>query len=114
MAICAAIAPYEDARGVARRLVEEHGQFVEIFINTPLNECETRDRKGLYAKARAGILQGMTGIDDPYEAPSNCEIDIPSHKLSVSESVDQIMDYLTEKGYVVLPNKGSSVHQDDE
>ena len=114
MAICAAIAPYEDARGVARRLVEEHGQFVEIFINTPLNECETRDRKGLYAKARAGILKGMTGIDDPYEAPSNCEIDIPSHKLSVSESVDQIMDYLTEKGYVVLPNKGSSVHQDDE
>ena len=100
IAVCAAIAPYEDARNVARRLVEENGNFVEIFINTPLEECETRDRKGLYAKARAGKLKGMTGIDDPYEAPSNCEIDIPSHKLSVSESVDQIMDYLMDNGFV--------------
>ena len=103
MAVCAAIAPYEDARSVARRLVEEHGKFVEIFVNTPLEHCEARDRKGLYAKARAGELKGMTGIDDPYEAPLKCEIDLPSHELSVSESVDRIMEYLVDQGYVVLP-----------
>ena len=103
MAVCAAIAPYEDARNVARRLVEEHGKFVEIFVNTPLEHCEARDRKGLYAKSRAGILKGMTGIDDPYEAPPACEIDLPSHELSVSESVDRIMDFLIEKNYIVLP-----------
>jgi sulfate adenylyltransferase len=103
MAICAAIAPYEDARGVARRLVEEHGKFIEIFVNTPLSHCEQRDRKGLYAKARAGELKGMTGIDDPYEAPLACEIDLPSHELAVHESVDRIMDYLTEHGFVALP-----------
>jgi sulfate adenylyltransferase len=98
MAICAAIAPYENARNVARSLVEEQGQFVEIFVSASLEACEDRDRKGLYAKARAGDLKGMTGIDDPYEAPTKCEINIPSHELSVAESVDQIMDYLKERG----------------
>ena len=104
MAVCAAIAPYSEARNEARRLVEEaNGRFVEVFVNTPLSHCEKRDRKGLYAKARAGTLKGMTGIDDPYEEPQECEIDLPSHELTVAESVDRIMDFLASKGYIHLP-----------
>ena len=92
-AICAAIAPFEAARRQARELVDPTtSRFIEIFVDTPLEECEERDRKGLYAKARKGIIKGMTGIDDPYETPQNPEIRISS--VSIDGAVDQIIDYL--------------------
>ena len=67
--IVAAISPYEAARRTARALVEPHGAFIEVHVATPLTVCESRDPKGLYARARAGELKGFTGIDDPYEPP---------------------------------------------
>jgi sulfate adenylyltransferase len=102
LSMCAAIAPYADARNTARRLVEEYGRFIEIHVDTPLAECENRDRKGLYAKARAGELKGMTGIDDPYEVPEDPEIRVVTGG-GVAHEVDQIMDYLREQGYIALP-----------
>ncbi len=99
IAICAAIAPYKEARNIARRLVESQGVFVEIYINTPIDECEARDRKGLYAKARAGTLKGMTGIDDPYEIPINPEICVETGN-GVSKEIDQIMQYLYSEGLI--------------
>ena len=69
-------APYEKTRNEVRSMIEEVGGFVEIYVNTPLEECEKRDRKGLYAQARAGKIKGFTGIDDPYEVPINPEIEI--------------------------------------
>src|SRR3712207_3204545 len=72
--VVAAIAPYEEARQQARKLVEEHGRFVLVHLSTPLEVCEQRDVKGLYAKARAGEIAGFTGVSDPYEAPVRAEI----------------------------------------
>jgi sulfate adenylyltransferase len=104
IAVCAPIAPYEATRAEARKMNEEVGGFVEIFVSTPLEECERRDRKGLYAKARAGTLKGMTGIDDPYEEPKNAELVLDASKLSIAESVDQIITYLKDNGYIVNNN----------
>ena len=99
IAICAAIAPYKESRKVARNLVESHGVFMEIYIDTPIDECEARDRKGLYAKARAGTLKGMTGIDDPYEIPNNPEVCVKTGK-GVSKEVEQIIEYLHREGFL--------------
>ena len=95
--ICAAIAPFTKSRETARKLVEEKGgKFVEIFVDVGLDVCEKRDRKGLYNKARKGLIPKFTGIDSPYEKPKNAEIIIQSDKLSIKESVDQIYEYLRE------------------
>ncbi len=99
LAICAAIAPYAAARKSARDLVEAEGSFIEIFVDTTLEECERRDRKGLYAKARSGKLKGMTGIDDPYEAPEAAEITVETSN-TVSDSVQKITDYLVLHGFI--------------
>lgn len=98
VAITCAIAPYESARNQSREMVSQHGNFIEVYIDTPVEECSKRDRKGLYEKARKGLLKGMTGIDDPYEEPQNPEIKIDSSNCTVSEAVDQIMEYLVGKG----------------
>jgi adenylylsulfate kinase-like enzyme len=71
-----------------------------VFINAPIEVCEQRDRKGLYAKARAGLIKGFTGIDDPYEAPENPEIEIETAKLSVEEAAEKILAYLEEEGFI--------------
>ena len=71
IAICAPIAPYAETRRRVREMIEPHGGFIEIHVATPLKVCEQRDRKGLYAKARAGLIKGFTGISDPYEVPEN-------------------------------------------
>ena len=71
IAICAPIAPYAKTRAEIRRTIEAYGGFIEVFVATPLEVCEQRDRKGMYAKARAGLIKGYTGIDDPYEAPES-------------------------------------------
>jgi sulfate adenylyltransferase len=96
IAICAPIAPYSEARIEARQLVESHGRFVEIHISTPLEVCESRDRKGLYAAARAGRIKGFTGIDDPYETPVSPELRIDTSTVTVAAAADQVHTWLRE------------------
>lgn len=98
--LSAFVSPYIVDRDKVRELVED-GEFVEVFVDAPLAVCEERDVKGLYKKAREGIIKGFTGIDDPYEAPLNAEITIDTSKVSLEGSVDIILDYLNERG--VLP-----------
>jgi adenylylsulfate kinase len=89
------ISPYRDDRNQVRRIHQEMGLiFVEIFVDCDLASAENRDPKGLYKKARAGEIKNFTGIDDPYEAPNNAEIHLVSDKMSLSEEVNFIMDYL--------------------
>jgi sulfate adenylyltransferase len=101
IALCAPIAPYAATRKAARELISQQGAFIEIYLATPLSICEARDRKGLYAKARAGLLPGFTGIDAPYEAPESPEIMINTALLSVDECVNMIMDKLFHWGYFI-------------
>ena len=101
MAICCPIAPYEDARAYARAQAEAAGGgFVLVHVATPLERCEQRDRKGLYAKARAGLITGMTGIDDPYEEPLDAEITIDTSDMSVDEAVRAVLEQLADEGWV--------------
>jgi len=88
--VVAAIAPYDAAREEARELVEEHGRFVLVHLATPLEVCEQRDVKGLYAKARAGEIPVFTGVSDPYEEPSRAELTIDTSVTPLEESVAQI------------------------
>ena len=74
--------------------------FVEVYANAPLEVCEERDVKGLYAKARAGEIKGFTGIDDPYEAPAGPEVELRTDELSVEESAQKVVDKLIESGYL--------------
>ncbi len=100
IAICAPIAPYPESRHYNRELISRYGGYVEVHMNTPLAVCEQRDRKGLYAKARAGIVKGVTGIDDPYIAPQHPEIVIDTTQLTPSEAAREIMLYLEQEGYI--------------
>ena len=100
IAICAPIAPYESVRDYVRNLNTQHGSFVEIYVATPLEECERRDRKGLYAKARKGEIKQFTGISDPYEEPENPEIKIDTSSLMPMEAAQEIMLYLLKEGYI--------------
>lgn len=98
--LCAAIAPYQAARDVNRSLISQCGGYIEVYLATPLAVCEARDRKGIYAKARARELQGLTGVDDPYEVPANPEITIDTSDLTIEESANKIIEYLCEEGYL--------------
>jgi sulfate adenylyltransferase len=100
IAICAPIAPYTHTRRQVRELVSSVGGFIEVFVSTPIEVCEKRDRKGLYAKARAGIVKGFTGIDDPYEAPVNAEIEIDTQNLSPDLAAHRILITLEKLGYI--------------
>jgi sulfate adenylyltransferase len=100
IAICAPIAPYDSVRKEVRAMVEEGGGFVLVHVATPLEICEGRDRKGLYAKARAGIVKEFTGISDPYEAPENAELVIDTTEVSPDEAAQQIILHLEREGYV--------------
>ena len=75
-------------------------QFIEVFVNTPLEVCEDRDIKGLYAKARSGEIKGFTGIDDPYEEPVNPEIMVTTEKKTPKECAQEIIDYLEGRGFL--------------
>jgi len=99
MVICAAVSPYRSVRDEVRQMVGDD-QFVEVFVNTPLEECERRDIKGMYAKARRGEITGFTGIDDPYEAPLNAEIELDTVGASAEENARRILHYLAEQGFV--------------
>lgn len=100
IAICAPIAPYEQHRKDVRALVAPHGGFALVHIATPLEECEQRDRKGLYAQARAGIIKGFTGIDDPYETPSDAELTIDTMTGTPEDAADQILAWLRAEGFI--------------
>lgn len=100
VAICAPIAPYAATRRQIRQSIESYGGFVEVYVGTPLEVCERRDRKGLYAKARAGLVKGFTGIDDPYEAPENPEVFIDTTDLTPDEAVQEVLLYLERAGYI--------------
>jgi len=94
LAVCAPIAPYDETRKWVRGIVEAAGgagAFVLVWISTPLEECERRDVKGLYAKARAGEIKGLTGIDDPYEQPLDAELVIDTTHVSVEAAVEEIL-----------------------
>ncbi len=97
--LSAFVSPYKRDRDAVRELVEEN-EFVEVFVKCPVEVCEQRDVKGLYKKAREGIIKGFTGIDDPYEEPSNPEIVIDTDAQNLEESTDIIIAYLTERGVV--------------
>ena len=99
IAICAPIAPYRLDRQFNRDMIDPLGGYIEIFVNTPLEICEQRDVKGLYAKARKGLLKQFTGIDDPYEKPENAEIVIDSSDEDPEILVDQILDQIHKMGY---------------
>jgi len=94
IAICAPIAPYDATRQHVRELIEPHGGFILVHVATPVETCEQRDRKGLYAKARAGILKEFTGISDPYEEPKNAEVVINTADLSPEEAAQEIILHL--------------------
>ena len=98
--VVAAISPYREARAQARAIVEEHGTFVEVWVNAPADECAERDVKGLYAKAAAGEITGMTGVDDPYEAPEAPEVVVDTVALEPQESCRVVLDYLERIGAI--------------
>jgi sulfate adenylyltransferase len=99
MAVCAAVSPYRATRNDVRSLFnEEH--YIEVFVDTPLEVCEARDTKGLYARARRGEIRGFTGIDDPYEAPRHPEIRVDTTNLTPEENAHCILKLLIERGFV--------------
>ncbi|MDH3316422.1 MAG: bifunctional sulfate adenylyltransferase/adenylylsulfate kinase [Gammaproteobacteria bacterium] len=100
VAICAPIAPYHETRRTVREMISAEGGFIEIYVSTPLDVCEARDRKGLYAKARAGLLKNFTGIDDPYEEPENPEMVIDTRALSAELAAHRILVKLESMGYI--------------
>ena len=93
------ISPFRSERRMAREMLEE-GEFIELFVDTPLEVCEERDPKGLYEKARAGEIKHFTGIDSEYEEPENAEIILHSAEQSVEQLAKQTLKYLNDEGYV--------------
>ena len=100
IAICAPIAPYDQTRKDVRAMIEEGGGFILVHVATSLEECEARDRKGFYAKARAGIIKEFTGISDPYEEPADAEMVIQTEELTAEEAAHEIILYLEREGYI--------------
>ncbi len=100
IAICAPIAPYERIRREVKGMISPVGGFLLVHVSTPVEVCETRDRKGLYAKARAGIIKEFTGISDPYEEPSDADLAFDTTDLSPEECVQQIILHLEKEGYI--------------
>ena len=97
--LTAFISPYREDRDKNRR-IQEDGDFIEVYVNTPLAECERRDPKGLYVKARAGTILEFTGISAPYEAPENPEVVLHTASETPEESAMHVIEYLREKGYL--------------
>ncbi len=95
--LCCFISPYRQAREEARRLI---GSFVEIYVNAPLEVCESRDTKGLYARARAGEITEFTGVSDPYEPPEKPDIELKTDQESVSVSAEKVISFLQQHGYI--------------
>ncbi len=100
VAICAPIAPYRQTRRDVRSMIEAVGGFIEVYVSTPIETCEARDRKGLYAKARAGLIPEFTGVSDPYEAPEKPEVMLDTTELTVDEAIQRILLKLEHEGYL--------------
>jgi sulfate adenylyltransferase len=100
VAICAPIAPYDATRKQVRAMVEPNGGFVLVHLATSIDVCESRDRKGLYAKARAGLVKEFTGISDPYEEPTDAEVVLDTSMLTPEESADRIVALLEHEGFL--------------
>ena len=100
IAICAPIAPYDAIRKHNEELITTNGGYILVQIATPLDVCEQRDRKGLYAKAEAGIIKEFTGISDPYEVPEDVEMSIDTTEISPEEAAQQIVLHLEHLGYI--------------
>jgi sulfate adenylyltransferase len=106
--ICAAISPYRSARNESRKMVGED-RFIEVYVDTPIDVCEQRDVKGLYARARRGQITGFTGVDDPYEEPVNPELTLYTINTSPEENAHKILRYLEERGFILPDGNGSKV-----
>lgn len=100
VAICAAISPYRAARNEARKMVGDN--FVMVYMDTPIEVCEQRDSKGLYAKARRGEIKGFTGVDDPYEPPIKPEVTLHTENISVEDNARLIIENLKAQGYLIV------------
>ena len=100
IAVLAPIAPFAATRAEVRRMVEANGDLVLVWISTPLEECERRDRKGLYAKARRGEIPDFTGISSPYEAPEDADLVIDTTDMSIEDAVDEVFDCLVDGGWI--------------
>lgn len=101
--LTAFVSPYRRDRDAARRLVQASGSekdFIEVYVNAPLEVCERRDPKGLYRQARAGKLRNFTGIDDPYEPPLHPELELASSSESVTSLATRVVDYLASSGHI--------------
>jgi adenylylsulfate kinase len=97
--LTAFISPFKADRELVRNLLEED-EFVEVFVKCPIAECENRDPKGLYQKARNGLIKDFTGIDSPYEEPENPELVLETDRFSIEECVDQLISYLTKRNFI--------------
>ncbi|WP_018500136.1 adenylyl-sulfate kinase [Parafrankia discariae] len=105
IAVCAPIAPYDDVRAQVRAMtVARGGGFVLVYVSTPLEVCEARDRKGLYAKARAGVIPAFTGVSDPYEEPADADVVVDTAGLPTGQAVDRVLTHLVEAGWVEGPH----------
>jgi sulfate adenylyltransferase len=100
IAICAPIAPYAQARAQVRDMVTQTGDFLLVYVATPIDTCAARDRKGLYAKARAGLIDGLTGVSDPYEEPADADLVIDTSAVSRQEAVGAVLDLLASGGWL--------------
>ncbi|MCE2560147.1 MAG: adenylyl-sulfate kinase, partial [Acidobacteria bacterium] len=100
VAICAPIAPYESVRQDVREMIEDVGGYILVHVATPLEVCEERDVKGLYAKARAGLIDSFTGISDPYEVPENPDLVIDTTDITAEEAAQQVILHLEKEGFV--------------
>ncbi len=107
IAICAPIAPYDAIRKEVRGMIDPLGGFILVHLSTSLDACEARDRKGLYAKARAGIVKQFTGISDPYEAPADAEVVIDTNEMSPEESAQEVFLYLEREGFIGGSNEAA-------
>jgi sulfate adenylyltransferase len=110
--ICAAVSPYRETRNRVRAMMRNDA-FIETFVDTPVEICEQRDVKGFYGKARAGIIKGFTGVDDPYEAPLHPEITLFTGKETPQENAERIMEYLIGEGFL-LRDTAEIVKEDEE
>ncbi len=99
LVLSAFVSPYRKDRDRIREIVED-AEFIEVFVDCPVEECENRDVKGLYKKAREGIIKGFTGIDDPYEEPLNAEITVKTKDRTIEDSTAELVAYLEDKGLI--------------
>jgi sulfate adenylyltransferase len=100
IAICALVAPYKRARDMTREMIAEVGGFIEVYVSTPLSVCETRDRKGLYKKAREGLVKQFTGVSGPYEVPAAAEIEIDTATTGPAEVIETMVKKIKLLGYL--------------